>query len=120
MAMGPWSDPSDNTPKRPNSTPLAERGLLAALVALCVLAGLAVWASRYELGTAGGLPARLDRFTGEVIGCVPGQGCLQFIPAGSPALRSAVAKPAAAPASAPAGNAPAGNASSPAAPPGAR
>ncbi len=93
--------------------PPAEAALVLGLIVLGALAGLAVWLSRYELGTAGGLPARLDRFTGQVIGCVPGQGCVELIPAGEPSLRRPVLKPLPAPAAASAGNAAAAPPASP-------
>jgi len=89
--MGPWSEPSGAKTRSPSSSARpVEWGLIGGLLALCAFGALAVWISRYEIGTAGGVPARLDRFTGQVIGCVPGQGCLELIPAGTPALRNAV------------------------------
>ena len=89
--MGPWSEPSGAKTRVPTSSARpAEWGLIGGLLALCIFGALALWISRYEIGTAGGVPARLDRFTGQVIGCVPGQGCLELIPAGTPALRNAV------------------------------
>ena len=112
MAMGPWTDAAPSKPtKRPSSLSAAEWILLLGLLALCVIAGLALWASRYEIGTAGGLPARLDRFTGQVISCVPGQACFELIPSGEPALHTPVIRSGASAAPhAPAGNeTPAGN-----------
>ena len=67
-----------------------------------LLFGAAVlWLNRYEMGQAGGLPVRLNRMTGEVIACVPKQGCFALIPAGEPTLgtvrEATVNAPAAAP-----------------------
>lgn len=92
--MGPWSKPTNVRPPQataaaPTLGP-AEWALIIGLAALVVLGAVAVWCSRYEIGVAAGVPARLDRFTGQVIGCVPGQGCLELVPAGEPPLRSAV------------------------------
>src|ERR1700741_871423 len=89
--MGPWSNPSNGKPQ-PRTATLgpAEWALMVGLAALVVLGAVAVWCSRYEIGLAGGVPARLDRFTGRVIGCIPGQGCQGLIPAGEPAVRGGV------------------------------
>jgi hypothetical protein len=100
MAMGPWSEPpkAKATAKAPRASGRGgEWALIAALVALCVLAALTLWGSRYELGSAGGMATRLDRLTGQVIGCDPAQGCVEVVPAGAPALH----KPAVAPAPTP-------------------
>ena len=92
--MGPWSKPTNvRPPQTTTAAPAlgpAEWALIIGLAALVVLGAVAVWCSRYEIGVAAGVPARLDRFTGQVIGCVPGQGCLELVPAGEPPLRSAV------------------------------
>jgi hypothetical protein len=64
--------------------------LVVAIVALCVFAAAIVWLNRYEVGAVGPITTRLDRFTGQVIGCVPGNGCVEFVPAGSPPLRQAL------------------------------
>jgi hypothetical protein len=73
---------------------------------LLVFGAAVLWLNRYEMGQAGGLPVRLNRLTGEVIACVPKQGCFALIPAGEPTLgtlRETLAPtPAAAPAPAPA------------------
>lgn len=70
--------------------------LILVTVALIALGAAFVVMDRYQLGQAGALPARLDRFTGQVIACVPQRGCLEFIPAGQPPLgtMSASAGPA--------------------------
>lgn len=60
--------------------------LIIVTVALLALGAAFVLMDRYQLGQAGALPARLDRFTGQVIACVPQRGCLEFIPAGQPPL----------------------------------
>jgi hypothetical protein len=93
--MGPWSKPTNvkTPPASSGSTATlgpAEWALIVGLAALVALGAVAIWCSRYEIGVAAGVPARLDRFTGQVIGCVPGQGCLELVPAGEPPLRSAV------------------------------
>src|SRR5689334_25253921 len=92
--MGPWSKPTNvKTPAATSGASTlgaAEWALIVGLAALVVLGAAALWCSRYEIGMAAGVPARLDRFTGQVIGCVPGQGCLELVPAGAPQLRSAV------------------------------
>jgi len=113
MAMGPWSETPAAKATRSSALGAAEWLVIVALVALGVVAALALWCSRYEIGTAGGLPLRLDRFTGQVIGCVPSQGCFEFIPAGEPTLHSPALRPMTAPATPPAaaaGAPPAGNA----------
>ena len=102
--------------------------LVVVTVALLVLAGILVVADRYQIDQAGGLPTRLDRFTGQVIACVPQRGCVEFIPAGAPTLNPVIPapkagmNPAQAPvspgapaAAAPASTAPAAAAPSPAA-----
>ena len=90
--MGPWSKPTNTRPQAAAAPTIgpAEWALIVGLAALVVLGAVAVWCSRYEIGVAAGVPARLDRFTGQVIGCVPGQGCLELVPAGEPPLRNAV------------------------------
>ncbi|HKR87541.1 MAG TPA: hypothetical protein VJS38_05150 [Phenylobacterium sp.] len=93
--MGPWSKPTNvRTPPAGSSSTAtlgpAEWALIVSLAALVLLGAAAVWFSRYEIGVAAGVPARLDRFTGQVIGCIPGQGCLELVPAGEPPLRSGV------------------------------
>ena len=68
-----------------------------------------LWLNRYEIGQAGGVPVRLNRMTGEVIACVPRQGCFSIIPAGEPELgtpHEAQAPLAAGPQAAPAKAAP--------------
>lgn len=80
--------------------------LISVTVALVALGAAFVLMDRYQLGQAGALPARLDRFTGQVIACVPQRGCLEFIPAGQPPLATVNTTTAPAPKS------PAGSASS--------
>lgn len=120
--MGPWSKPTNartqSSTGNSSSSTLgpAEWALMIGLAALVVLGAAVLWCSRYEIGIAAGVPTRLDRFTGQVIGCVPGQGCLELIPAGQPTLRSAVVQrvPGGAPNAAATGNAtPAGAPPSP-------
>ena len=82
--------------------------LMVVTLALLALGAALVVMDRYQIGQAGTLPARLDRFTGQVIACVPQRGCVEFIPAGDPSLQPVVTqKPAAPPAPAPAAAAPA-------------
>lgn len=90
--MGPWSKPTNVKTQSSATLGPAEWALMIGLAVLVVLGAVAIWCSRYEIGVAAGVPARLDRFTGQVIGCVPGQGCLELIPAGEPALRAAVVR----------------------------
>jgi hypothetical protein len=97
ILMGPWSKPTNVRPQVATAAPTlgpAEWALIISLAALVVLGAVAVWCSRYEIGFAVGVPTRLDRFTGQVIGCAPGQGCVELVPAGEPPLRS-VHRPAA-------------------------
>jgi hypothetical protein len=116
---GPWSGPPPKEAQRARVLPASDVILVLALLALCGAIAAAVWMSRYELGAAGGLPARLDRFTGQVISCVPSKACFEFIPAGEPVLEKPVLKPGPA-VEAPGGNvsahAPAANAEAPAKP----
>jgi len=73
--------------------PLSGPAVLGVL--LVALAAGALWLNRYELGQAGGVPVRMNRLTGEVIGC-GAQGCVAIIPAGEPQLKTS-APPAAPP-----------------------
>jgi len=114
ILMGPWSKPTNVRPQaavtRPTLGP-AEWALIVGLAALVLLGAVALWLSRYEIGNGAAFPfpARLDRLTGQVIGCVPGQGCVELVPAGEPKLRGAVIhrvpSAPAGPEAAPAGNA---------------
>ena len=88
--MGPWSASTPEKAKPQSSLRLADVCLIIALLALCAAAAAAIWINRYEVATAGGLPARLNRFTGQVVGCIPGQGCVEIVPAGEPQLRKPV------------------------------
>ena len=76
--------------------------LIVVTAALFALGVAFVFTDRYQIGLAAGLPVRLDRFSGQVIGCVPQRGCFEIIPAGQPPLAtvSATPKAALAPASA--------------------
>lgn len=77
--------------------------LITVTVALLALGAAFVFTDRYQIGQAGALPARLDRFTGQVVACVPQRGCVEFIPAGRPTLATVVPAPKpAAPATPPA------------------
>ncbi len=67
--------------------------LIIVTVALLALGAAFVFTDRYQIGQAGGLPVRLDRYTGQVIGCVPQRGCVEFIPAGQPPLGTVTTKP---------------------------
>jgi hypothetical protein len=67
--------------------------LIAVTVALLLLGAAFVFTDRYQLGQAGALPARLDRFTGQVIACIPPKGCFVIIPAGDPPLQTVTALP---------------------------
>lgn len=87
--MSPWSNArnSSNSEKRSEvrlGWPDASLG--GAIVILAALAAAILWMNRYEIGQAGGLPVRLNRMTGQVIACVPKQGCFMMIPAGEPEL----------------------------------
>jgi hypothetical protein len=113
MFMGPWSASTPEKVRPQSSLRLADVCLIIALLALCAAAAAAIWVNRYEVATAGGLPARLNRFTGQVVGCIPGQGCVEIVPAGEPPLRKPVV---AAPHPAPEGQS-AGNSAPPAPPP---
>jgi hypothetical protein len=88
--MGPWSASTAEKAKPQSSLRLADVCLIIALLALCSAAAAAIWINRYEVATAGGVPARLNRFTGQVVGCIPGQGCVEIVPAGEPALRKPI------------------------------
>jgi hypothetical protein len=90
MFMGPWSASTAEKAKPQSSLRPADVCLIIALLALCSAAAAALWINRYEVATAGGIPARLNRFTGQVVGCIPGQGCVEIVPAGEPALRKPV------------------------------
>jgi hypothetical protein len=93
MFMGPWSASTPEKVKPQGALRLADVILITALIALCAAAAASLWINRYEISTAGGVPARLNRFTGQVIGCIPGQGCVEIIPAGEPTLRKPVIAP---------------------------
>lgn len=67
--------------------------LIAVTVALLALGAAFVFTDRYQLDQAAGVPTRLDRFTGQVIACVPQRGCFEFIPAGSPTLATVLTSP---------------------------
>jgi hypothetical protein len=115
--MGPWSKPTNARTQAAAPAPTlgpAEWALIIGLAALVILSAAALWLSRYEIGgsSAFPFPTRLDRVTGQVIGCVPGQGCVELVPAGEPKLRSAVIHrgPGASGAPEAGGAAPAGNA----------
>jgi hypothetical protein len=84
----------------------AEVLLIVALLLIAAFGLGALFLNRYEIGNAGGMPARLDRLTGRVIGCIPG-GCLELIPAGEPVLHDVrqVRRPLAAPSAEASGNA---------------
>jgi hypothetical protein len=95
--------------------------LVATAIALCVLGAAIVWMNRYEVSSSlvGPIPMamRLDRFTGQVIGCIPGNGCIEMVPSGTPALRDGLVKraPNGPAATAPGSQAaPAGNTAAPA------
>jgi hypothetical protein len=88
--LGPWSNSSGNTT---NSNVLPQRkaspALVASIVALCLFGAAIVWLQRFEVSSIGPVALRLDRFTGQVIGCVPNAGCVEFVPAGTPEVRDA-------------------------------
>jgi hypothetical protein len=93
------------------SEPKASPAVVAAIIALCVFGAAILWLNRYEVSSVGPVPMRLDRFTGQVIGCLPNSGCIEFIPVGTPELRESVMRREPAPAQvAPPAGAPAGNA----------
>jgi hypothetical protein len=79
---GPWSDATQPSDRPKASLGPAEIIALVGLLLLAAFGAASLYLNRYEIGSAGGVPARLDRLTGQVIGCVPGQGCLELIPAG--------------------------------------
>lgn len=81
--------------------------LVAVTLALLVLGAALVVAERYQLDQASGVPTRLDRFTGQVIACVPQRGCVEFIPAGNPPLATVMPTPKAPPANTGTASAPA-------------
>jgi hypothetical protein len=68
--------------------------LVVVTIVLLLLAAALVLAERYQVDQAAGIPTRLDRFTGQVIACVPQRGCVEFIPAGQPVLAKVSAPPA--------------------------
>lgn len=131
--MGPWSAEPKPSAKVSARAPAGRELTIGILFAVILAFGAAsIWINRYELGQVGGVPVRMNRFTGQVIGCVA-RGCFAIIPAGEPPLGKieVVATPAAPPAGAEALNAEAshgqlslqppmqtaGNAAAPAKPP---
>jgi hypothetical protein len=70
--------------------------LIIVTVALLAFGAALVASERYQLDQASGVPTRLDRFTGQVIACVPQRGCVEFIPAGNPPLATVMPGPKAA------------------------
>ena len=108
--MGPWSDARSPSTRSAVRFGAPEAWLIAMAAGLLLFGAAVLWLNRYEMGQAGGLPVRLNRITGEVIACVPKQGCFALIPAGDPTLGTlretlppgqapaATAPPAAAPA----------------------
>ena len=67
--------------------------LIAVTIALLLLGAAFVFTDRYAIGQAGGLPARLDRLTGQVIACAPPRGCVEIIPAGRITLSTVLTAP---------------------------
>ena len=68
--------------------------LIITTAALIALGAAFIFTDRYAVGQAGGLPVRLDKFTGEIIACVPPRGCFAIVPAGQPPLATMTAAPA--------------------------
>jgi hypothetical protein len=81
--------------------------MVATVVALCVFGAAIIWLNRYESGAIGVMSTRLDRFTGQVIGCLPNAGCIELVPAGAPTLREAIVRRQPAPTATPEAAAPA-------------
>lgn len=85
--MGPWGNEGDRRTRRVGSIGGAGVSwgsiyLAIITIALVVLCAFALMMQRYQVSEIGTLPMRLDRFTGEVVSCIPRRGCFSFIPAG--------------------------------------
>ena len=97
--MSPWG--TERPPRRAEVRGLGEEGarrlaqvyLGVVTVALVLLCAFALLLQRYEVVELGTVPTRLDRLTGELIGCIPGRGCFAIIPPGEPPLTTVVATP---------------------------
>ena len=89
--MNPWKEAQTGAKRahRSRTWPAAEIALITTLAALVATALAMLWLNRFESAQFGTVPSRLNRITGEVIGCLPGQGCIQLIPPGEPNLRPA-------------------------------
>ena len=94
--MGPWGPPSstgrrkagDRAPLSANPRLLLQIYFVVITASLLALAAGALALQRYEAVQMAGVPTRLDRLTGELVGCVPPKGCFVIVPAGEPRLAS--------------------------------